>query len=80
MTRDGSPTATWLGVNDRRERSYVRLRFCWKRSTRGQVLLIALGTRVVGGVEAVRSEAVMHFAEVRRTRQDVIARIKGIDA
>ena len=79
-TGDGTRTASLLSINDRRERSYVRLRFCWKRSTCCQVLFIALWTCVVGGEEPRRSEAVMHFAEIRGARQDVIAGIKGIDA
>ena len=62
MTGDGSPTITGFGIKDRRERSYVRLRFCWKRSTCRQVLFITLWTRVVGGEEirAIRNGRAFH--------------------
>jgi hypothetical protein len=69
-----------LVVNERRERSYVRLRFRRKRSPCCQMLLIPLRTRVVSGEKSGRSETVVHFTEVSCTCHDVIVRIKGINA
>ena len=79
-TGDRTRIMSLLRINDRRERSYVRLSFCWKRSSCCQVLFIALWSCVVGGEEPRRSEAVVHFTEIRGARQDVVVGIKGIDA
>jgi len=79
-TGDRTRIMSLLRINDQRERSYVRLSFCWKRSTCSQVLFIALWSCVVGGEEPRRSEAVVHFTEIRGARLDVVVGIKGIDA
>ena len=77
---DESSTFTTFEINDRRERGNVRPRFWRKRSTCSQVLFVTLWARIVGGEEAKRSEAVVHFAEVCSARQDVVARIKRVNA
>src|SRR6185437_13582317 len=71
---------TLLVVQQWCDRRDVGRSFGWKRLSCHEVLFISQRTGMVGRKNACRSEPIVHFAEIRSARHDVVVRIKWIDA
>jgi hypothetical protein len=69
---------TSLVVRQRCDRDVGRS-FGWKRLSCYEVLFISQRTGMVGRMKACRSETIVHAAEIRSARHDVVVRIKEIN-
>src|SRR5712664_3664668 len=65
-------------TNQCRKRCDIGERFRRQRAAGRNIVLIAAGAGVVGREKARRTKAIVHLAQVSRTRQNVVVRITGI--